>query len=241
MTLQQLEEANSPMCELPNELSILRETTTIHMENFKNEITTFCNRVRKLKEQFDIVDDSQLYDLKSFVQTAFKKIHLLEQTEKNITNWKTRLTEHFCEDPSLFKLEDCFNILGKFCEKIKTCLQENQERRYLELRRSSSVRNPRKFSSLGQADIKDPNRRVSSFNYGRSGVHEFGSKMASDELIKSCGVSSMTEFKENGDLDEYAKSNEMNFFRRSSIRMSRKPKTKSIIPGMVTIEIIFLF
>ncbi len=57
------------------------------------------------------------------LQTAFFTINTLEKKEKDLEIWKSRLAEHFCEDISTFKLEDCFNILFKFCEKIKFILQ----------------------------------------------------------------------------------------------------------------------
>jgi hypothetical protein len=47
----------------------------------------------------------------------------LEKKEKDLETWKCRLAEHFCEDLTTFKIEDCFNILFRFCEKMKAIIQ----------------------------------------------------------------------------------------------------------------------
>ena len=56
-------------------------------------------------------------------QSAFAVINVLERKEKDLDLWKCRIADYFCEDGSLFKLDECFNILFKFCEKIKKCSQ----------------------------------------------------------------------------------------------------------------------
>jgi hypothetical protein len=119
---KQLEEANSKLVELPTELAILREVTGIQFENFKNEVGTFCARVRKLREQVSGVDDAQLNCLKEFIEGAFGCIAKLAEHEARLESWKAKLAEHFCEDSSNFKLEECFAILERFLEKIKNIL-----------------------------------------------------------------------------------------------------------------------
>ncbi len=107
---------------MPNELAILKDVTGIQFENFKNEVTTFCNRVKKLREQVSKVDDVQLNCLKEFIENAFSSISKLEEHEACLDTWKLKLAEHFCEDPTCFKLEECFAILERFLEKIKNIL-----------------------------------------------------------------------------------------------------------------------
>ena len=68
--VQQLIERGSKLIELPKELAILKEVTCIQLENFKNEVFTFCNRVRKLKQQVDNADDEQLNNLQKFMEVG---------------------------------------------------------------------------------------------------------------------------------------------------------------------------
>ena len=45
---------------------------------------------------------------------------------------RIRLAEFFCEDPSQFKIEECFKIFYHFCEKLKSAIKDNEKRKMLE-------------------------------------------------------------------------------------------------------------
>ncbi len=222
----------------------MKEVSSLQLDNFKNEISSFCARVKKLSEQIEPVDDSQLKNLKEFLKSACGAIHLLEKKQSDLNGWKTKLAEYFCEDNTYFKLEECFSTLFKFCDRIKKCLQENQERRCSELKRSSSIRGSRRFlgnpgEAAGLANTnnsvqKSLNRRISS-SIGRY-------SMVIDNQINNL-VDLTPEFQSTSailsshnlladDLDNYAAGNEVgSFFRRSSSRVSRKSSVTKVIPG----------
>jgi hypothetical protein len=118
-----LEEFNSKLVDdLPKEFMVLKDVTSIQFENFKNELATFFNRVRKLNQQVKQLNDCQLNNLKDFIEIALNSINELNEKDSNVDEWRLKLADHFCEDSNLFKLEDCFSILDKFIEKIKTIL-----------------------------------------------------------------------------------------------------------------------
>ena len=56
---------------MPKELEILKEVNGIQIENLKNEVSLFCNRVKKLSNQIKNVDDFQLNNLKDFIDVNF--------------------------------------------------------------------------------------------------------------------------------------------------------------------------
>ena len=58
---------NSKLIDLPKELSILKDTTSIQLENLKNEVTLFCNRVKKLNDQIKNADEFQSTSLDEFI------------------------------------------------------------------------------------------------------------------------------------------------------------------------------
>ena len=58
---------NSKLIDLPKELSILKDTTSIQLENLKNEVTLFCNRVKKLNDQIKNADEFQSTILDEFM------------------------------------------------------------------------------------------------------------------------------------------------------------------------------
>jgi hypothetical protein len=48
---------------------VLKEINGIQLDNFKHEVSTFCNRVRNLHNQVENIDnDEQINSLKCFIQ-----------------------------------------------------------------------------------------------------------------------------------------------------------------------------
>jgi hypothetical protein len=65
------------LIELPKELEILKEVNVIQIENLKNEVNSFCSRVKKLNRQLKDLDDSQLNNLKNFIDVYIYSFLLL--------------------------------------------------------------------------------------------------------------------------------------------------------------------
>lgn len=53
---------------MPKELAILKDVIGIQLENLKNEFSSFFNRVKKLNQQIENVENWQLTNLKEFIQ-----------------------------------------------------------------------------------------------------------------------------------------------------------------------------
>ncbi len=62
-----MEGVKSKLLDLPNELAILKDVTSLQLENFMNEVFTFCNRVKKLSQQIKSVEDDQFVNLIEFI------------------------------------------------------------------------------------------------------------------------------------------------------------------------------
>lgn len=63
---------------------------------------------------------------------AEREVSILQRGMKDVDLMRTKLAEFFCEDPGLFKLEECFKIFQNFCERFKQAVKENERRRVLE-------------------------------------------------------------------------------------------------------------
>lgn len=63
-----MQEKDSKLLELPNELTALKDVTAIQLENLRNEVGSFCNRVKKLNQQIENVENWQLIQLKEFIE-----------------------------------------------------------------------------------------------------------------------------------------------------------------------------
>ncbi len=73
----QLEEDDSKLFEIPQEFTLMKEITGIQLDNFKNEVKLFCNRVKNLHIQVENIDnDEQINNLKDFIQVLKKTILL---------------------------------------------------------------------------------------------------------------------------------------------------------------------
>ena len=66
--IKKLRDSNSKLLDLPKELEILKEANGIQIENLKNEVTSFCNRVKKINNQIKNIEDFQLNNLKIFIE-----------------------------------------------------------------------------------------------------------------------------------------------------------------------------
>lgn len=59
--------------DLPNELCMLKDVSAVQFDNFKNEVTSFCNKITSLHSQIeDVEDDIQLNSLKEFLEVLQK-------------------------------------------------------------------------------------------------------------------------------------------------------------------------
>lgn len=68
-----------------------------------------------------------------FEQVAEREVSMLQRGMKEVEALRIQLSEFFCEDPSSFKLEECFKIFHNFCEKFKQAVNENERRRIQEV------------------------------------------------------------------------------------------------------------
>lgn len=56
----------------------------------------------------------------------------LQKDMDELESVRRSLAEFFCEDPTTFKLEDCFKVLHGFCVKFRQAVAENERRRIQE-------------------------------------------------------------------------------------------------------------
>lgn len=70
--------------------------------------------------------------MSEFLLSADTKLAMLKNSMKHVEILRLQLSEFFCEDPSSFRLEECFKIFQTFCEKFRQAVQENERRRLQE-------------------------------------------------------------------------------------------------------------
>lgn len=63
---------------------------------------------------------------------AEQEVSTLQHDLQELELVRKTLAEFFCEDPSTFKIEECFKIFHGFCVKFKQAVAENERRRIQE-------------------------------------------------------------------------------------------------------------
>lgn len=63
---------------------------------------------------------------------AEQEINTLKHDLQELESVRKSLAEFFCEDPVIFKIEECFKIFYGFCNKFKQAVMENERRRVQE-------------------------------------------------------------------------------------------------------------
>lgn len=108
-----------------------RRTTA---EQINNEINALEQRINKIKRQIELptTEPDLKHQMTEFLHMAESKVEMLQRGMKEVEAVRLQLSEFFCEDPSSFKLEECFKIFQNFCDKFKQAVNENERRRLQE-------------------------------------------------------------------------------------------------------------
>nr|XP_033803621.1 FH2 domain-containing protein 1-like [Geotrypetes seraphini]XP_033803622.1 FH2 domain-containing protein 1-like [Geotrypetes seraphini] len=73
--------------------------------------------------------------METFLQAAEVELGEAQASLLHLKVATATLIEFFCEDETLFKLEDCCNIFRTFCSKFLTAVQENKDRELAKLKK----------------------------------------------------------------------------------------------------------
>lgn len=104
------------------------------MEQINNEINALDARINRIKRQIELptTEADLKHQMADFLQMAEAKMLMLQRAVKEVETVRLQLADFFCEDPSSFKLEECFKVFQNFCEKFKQAVNENEKRRLQE-------------------------------------------------------------------------------------------------------------
>lgn len=106
----------------------------ITAEQINNEINALEQRINKIKRQIELptTETDLKQQMTEFLHMAESKVEMLLRGMKEVEAVRLQLSEFFCEDPSSFRLEECFKIFQNFCDKFKQAVNENERRRLQE-------------------------------------------------------------------------------------------------------------
>ncbi|XP_055915666.1 formin-J [Eupeodes corollae] len=125
------EKRNPKLLSFPDTLTKLENTVHTTLEQITSEIKTLDTRVQKIKRQIELpttnVDIKE--QMTEFLEAAENDVSKLQSGMKQVEAVRLKLAEYFCEDPTSFKLEECYKIFQNLAESFKHAVQENAKRR----------------------------------------------------------------------------------------------------------------
>ncbi|KAK3594658.1 hypothetical protein CHS0354_003581 [Potamilus streckersoni] len=131
---------------LPNMNTLSKMT----LDNLGAELRELDVGVETLSKQLQNSPDDIKNMLETFVQTAQKELAEAKFNMGLIEKLTKRVAVHFCENEATFKIEEFVIIMNSFCEKVKQCQKENEQRRIQEEKADKR----RKAQAASSASIK---------------------------------------------------------------------------------------
>ncbi|XP_056141338.1 FH2 domain containing 3 [Lampris incognitus] len=134
---KQAEDIDAELLTFSNQLSHVGMASRVCKEEVNVD---FQREVQKIKDvkMYASKQPGLLQQMETFLMTAEVKLANVESSLQELNAISHAVAEYFCEDPALFKLEECCTIFHSFCKKFDIAVKENREREAVELRRKRS-------------------------------------------------------------------------------------------------------
>ena len=84
-----------------------------------------CDLVKNNTIRFRLIQHEYFFHIiqNNLLQNAEKDIAKLKESLDEIDTLSKKMADHFCEEESKFKLEECLDVFKQFCDKVKQCQQ----------------------------------------------------------------------------------------------------------------------
>uniref|UniRef100_A0A2C9K4F2 FH2 domain-containing protein n=1 Tax=Biomphalaria glabrata TaxID=6526 RepID=A0A2C9K4F2_BIOGL len=121
-------------------LPSLKEASRLTVDNLNSELKLLEKNVKKLEIQVSQSDGDIKDYFDQFIKEANIKVNLVQGKLVQIQELTLKLSHHFCEPEKGFKLEECLNNFYTFCQKVKQCEKDNEQRKVQEERAEKETR-----------------------------------------------------------------------------------------------------
>ncbi|CAG5120636.1 unnamed protein product [Candidula unifasciata] len=112
----------------------LIEASRLTVDNLTSENKQMEANIKRLKTQISNSDKEIKDYFAGFIKDAENEINVVQGKLSEIKELTAKLASHFCEPDNTFKLEECFSTFNTFCQKIKLCQKDNEQRKLQEER-----------------------------------------------------------------------------------------------------------
>lgn len=127
--VEQAESENKDALKFVDELlEPLQKAVRISLENMKSEFKQLKTNVARVHRQLEEVKEEVAEQFKDFLEDAEADLEEVQVTMDRLDARFKRLAQHYCENERTFKHTEFLESFRDFCEKVKTCQQENATR-----------------------------------------------------------------------------------------------------------------
>uniref|UniRef100_A0A0B7ACP5 FH2 domain-containing protein n=1 Tax=Arion vulgaris TaxID=1028688 RepID=A0A0B7ACP5_9EUPU len=112
----------------------LTEASRLTVDSLSSETRQLEGNVKQLKTQVSKSENEIQEYFAGFIKDAENEVNVMQGKLSEIKELTTKLAIHFCEPEKTFKLEECLNTFNTFCQKVKQCIKDNEQRKVQEER-----------------------------------------------------------------------------------------------------------
>ncbi|KAI8495404.1 FH2 domain-containing protein 1 [Branchiostoma belcheri] len=130
----QAEKKDKKLLQVDAQLKTLEEASRHSVENINTEVKQLAEKTKSVDKQLEKAHRDVRIQLMDFLRTAKMDVEDLQSGMKKLEKLRKKLAEFFCEDETLFKIEECFSVFHQFTQRFKKAIEENKERQIKEER-----------------------------------------------------------------------------------------------------------
>ncbi|KAK3577067.1 hypothetical protein CHS0354_037090 [Potamilus streckersoni] len=147
-------------------LELLQKASRFTLEGLIAEFTQVKSNVQRLKFQTEQADKEVQEQFLDFMEEVEGDVGDLEEGIDRVKKLASRLAVHFCENENSFKFDEFLDTFREFCEKVKSCQQDLENRKEqeekAEMRRKAheEMIGKRKSAPIHGSDVKPEDRKI---------------------------------------------------------------------------------
>ncbi|XP_053312158.1 FH2 domain-containing protein 1-like [Spea bombifrons] len=152
---KEAEKNNPSLMTFPEKLPHINQASRITSQEVESDLETLMQKLSRTHEALRDQPDLQ-HEMEPFLQVAEMELREVLGSLQQLRDVRRALMEFFCEDESIFRLEEMCLVFSAFCAKFLAAVQENKEREKAEHRKERlEKRRSIASCSLHDKDLQD--------------------------------------------------------------------------------------
>ncbi|XP_012943897.1 inverted formin-2 [Aplysia californica] len=165
----------------------LTEASRLTVDNLTSEARQLEGHVKQLKTQVGKSEPDIQDQFATFIKDAQNETNTIQGKLAEIKDLTVKLAHHFCEQEKSFKLEECLNNFNVFCQKVKQCEKDNEQRKIQEERAEKR----RKENEAMKANKGIPSAKKPGQALGIPGLRKFNREVKNPPEEDGCIIDNL--------------------------------------------------